>query len=116
MILLVIIDHSLAYSMVSVLGFQLWERKAKPIFLIIMGFNMGKFFKREVNSKLKEFYSLSYFKKKFWRYIYPYLILYFVGTIFGFILYRAAFPVTFNENWFLEYILFQKALLEGPGN
>jgi len=116
MILLVILDHSLAYANLYGKGFELWERTAIPIFLIIMGFNMGKSFAREGDKSLRELYSWNYFKKKFWRYVYPYIILYIVGTIFGFILYGAAFPDTFNENWFLEYIVFQKSLLEGPGN
>jgi len=116
MILLVIIDHSLAYSATPGLGLQLWERIAIPIFLIIMGFNMGKSFVKEGEKSLKELYSWNYFKKKFWRYVYPYIVLYFVGIIFGFILYGTTFPDTFKENWFLEYIVFQKSLLEGPGN
>lgn len=116
MIILVIFDHSIAYANLYGKGFELWERIAIPIFLIIMGFNMGKSFAKKGDKSLKELYSGSYFKKKFWRYLYPYIILYIVSTIFGFILYGAAFPDTFNENWFLEYIVFQKSLLEGPGN
>ncbi|MHA2393062.1 MAG: acyltransferase family protein [Promethearchaeota archaeon] len=116
MILFVILDHSIAYANLYGPGFELWQRIAIPMFLVIMGFNMGKSFSREGDKSLSELYSWSYFKKKFWRYVYPYIILYIVGTIFGFILYGATFPDTFNENWFLEYILFQKSLLEGPGN
>lgn len=116
MILFVIIDHSLAFANLQGKGFELWQRIAIPMFLIIMGFNMGKSFARDGKKSLKELYSWNYFKKKFWRYVYPYIILYLIGTIIGFILLGAAFPGTFNENWFLEYILFQKSLLEGPGN
>lgn len=116
MIFLVIIDHTIAYAGLRGKGFELWERIAIPMFLIIMGFNMGKSLSKRGDKSLRELYSWSYFKKKFWRYIYPYIILYFVGTIFGFILYRASFPDTFKDSWFLEYILFQKSLLEGPGN
>ncbi|MFW9818153.1 MAG: acyltransferase family protein [Candidatus Thorarchaeota archaeon] len=116
MIGLVIIDHSLVYSNLNNLGLQLWERIAIPMFLVIMGFNMGKSFSRVQDKSLKGLYSRGYFKKKFWRYVYPYIILYIVGTLIGFILYGLAFPGTFNQNWFLEYILFQKSLLEGPGN
>ncbi|MFX0005105.1 MAG: acyltransferase family protein [Promethearchaeota archaeon] len=116
MIGLVIIDHSLVYSNLNGLGFQLWERIAIPVFLIIMGFNMGKSFSKESHLKLKELYSWRYFKKKFWRYVYPYIILYIIGTLIGFILYGLSFPSIFNENWFLEYIIFQKSLLQGPGN
>ncbi|NVM35631.1 MAG: acyltransferase [Candidatus Lokiarchaeota archaeon] len=116
MIILVILDHTIAYAGLYGKGFELWERISIPMFLVIMGFNMGKSFSREGDKSLRELYSWSYFKKKFWRYLYPYLILYIVGTIFGFILYGAAFPDTFKENWFLEYIVFQKSLLEGPGN
>ncbi|MFX0004034.1 MAG: acyltransferase family protein [Candidatus Hodarchaeota archaeon] len=116
MIFLVVLDHTIAYSNLYGPGFELWERIAIPMFLIIMGFNMGKSFSKLGDKSLRELYSWSYFKKKFWRYVYPYIILYLISTIFGFILYGATFPDTFNENWFLEYIVFQKSLLEGPGN
>ena len=116
MISFVILDHALSsYGP----GFELWERMAIPVFLIILGFNMGKSFKRGGKSSLKELYSLSYFKKKFWRYIFPYIIFYMVSTTIGFIIYAiygVNFLDTFHENWFVEYILFQKSLLEGPGN
>lgn len=116
MILLVIFDHSIAYANLYGPGFELWQRIAIPVFFIIMGFNMGKSFSKQGEKSLRELYSWNYFKKKFWRYCYPYLILYIISTVIGFILYGMAFPDTFNENWFLEYIVFQKSLLEGPGN
>ncbi len=116
MIAFVVLDHSLAYSQIFGIGYQLWERMSIPVFLVILGFNMGKSFAREGDASLKKLYSLSYFKKKFWRFIFPYIIFYIISTIIGFIIYGAYFPETLNENWFLEYIVFQKSLLEGPGN
>ncbi|TFG03686.1 MAG: acyltransferase [Promethearchaeota archaeon] len=116
MIAFVIIDHGLGYTFRFGYGLELWERTAIPIFLIILGFNMGKSFSREENTSLKTLYSLTYFKKKFWRFIFPYIIFYIISTSVGFIIYGLYFPETFNENWILEYIIFQKTLLEGPGN
>jgi len=116
MILLVILDHSLAYTNLRGDGLVLWERIAIPMFFVIMGFNISNSFSKEGCKTLRDLYSWNYFKKKFWRYFYPYIILYIVSTSFGFIFYGAAFPDTFKENWFLEYIIFQKTLLEGPGN
>ncbi len=116
MIAFVVLDHALAYSPIFGVGYQLWERMSIPVFLIILGFNMGKSFAREGDASLKKLYSISYFKKKFWRFIFPYIIFYIVSTSIGFIIYGAYFPETFSENWFLEYIVFQKSLLEGPGN
>jgi peptidoglycan/LPS O-acetylase OafA/YrhL len=116
MIFFVILDHSLAYTGLRGAGLELWERTAIPMFFVIMGFNISNSFSKEGEKSLGELYCWDYFKKKFWRYVYPYIILYFVSTIFGFLIYGAAFPDTFNENWFLEYLVFQKTLLEGPGN
>lgn len=116
MIAFVILDHALGYTNKWGMGLELWERLSIPIFLIVMGFNMGNSFKRENLNTLKELYSLKYFKKKFWRYIFPYLIFYIVSTTIGFLIYGASFPDTFSENWVLDYIIFQRSLLEGPGN
>ena len=63
MILLVILDHTIAYATLYGPGFELWERIAIPVFLIIMGFNMGKSFSKEGDKSLRELYSWSYFKK-----------------------------------------------------
>jgi len=116
MIAFVILDHAMAYTFRYGLGLELWERMSIPMFLIILGFNMGKSFARKGEQSLKELYSRDYFKKKIWRYIFPYVILYIGSTLLGLILYEKNFPNTFNENWILEYVIFQKTLLEGPGN
>ena len=116
MIAFVIIDHALGYTYHSGLGLELWERMSIPVFLIILGFNWGNSFKKEGKTKLSELYSLSYFKKKFWRFVFPYLIFYLVSTTIGFIIYNASFPETFSDNWIVDYIIFQRSLLEGPGN
>jgi len=116
MIGLVIIDHAFGYTSHQGLGFELWERIAIPVFLIIMGFNMGNSFAKKGNNSLKELYSWNYFKSKLWRFVFPYFVFYIVSTSIGFIIYGANFPDTFSENWFLDYIVFQKSLLEGPGN
>ncbi|MFX0057474.1 MAG: acyltransferase family protein [Candidatus Hodarchaeota archaeon] len=120
MIAFVILDHAIAYSGFYGMGLELWERMSIPMFLIILGFNMGKSFARQGEKSLKDLYSINYFKKKFWRFIFPYLIFYFISTMIGFFLYenRAPyyFPRTFKDNWILEYIIFQKSLLQGPGN
>ena len=116
MIAFVIIDHAFGYTNHQGIGFELWERMAIPVFLIIMGFNMGNSFEKKGDVFLKELYSWDYFKRKLWRFAFPYFIFYIVSTSIGFILFGANFPDTFSENWFLEYIIYQKSLLEGPGN
>ena len=116
MIAFVIIDHSVIRVLVWGAGGELWERMSIPVFLIILGFNMGNSFARKGHQYLSELYSWEYFKRKFWRFIFPYIILYIVSTIAGFIIYEENFTATFKENWFLEYIVYQKTLFEGPGN
>lgn len=112
----VIIDHSVLRVLLWGAGAELWERMSIPIFLIILGFNMGNSFARKGHQYLSELYSWEYFKRKFWRFIFPYIILYIVSTTAGFIIYEENFTDTFNDNWFLEYIVYQKTLFEGPGN
>ena len=116
MIAFVIIDHSVLRSLLWGAGAELWERMSIPVFLIILGFNMGNSFAKKGEQSLKELYSWEYFKKKFWRFIFPYIILYIVSTMAGFIIYEENFTDRLNENWFLEYIVYQKQLFEGPGN
>jgi len=60
MILLVVLDHSRTYmdpELVRIMGFELWERIAIPVFLIIMGFNIGNSFAGKSDSTLRELYS-----------------------------------------------------------
>ena len=116
MIAFVIIDHAFAYTGRAGMGFELWERMSIPFFLIIMGFNMSNSFARQDDTSLKKLYSWNYFKKKLWRYIFPYLIFYIISTTAAFIIYEDQFSTIFSDNWFLDYILFQKAIFEGPGN
>ena len=116
MIAFVIIDHSVLSIPIHGTGRELWERMAIPVFLVILGFNAGNSFARNGDQSLSELYSWKYFKKKFWRFIFPYIILYIVSTMAGFIIYEEAFPDQFTEDWILNYILYQKALFEGPGN
>ena len=63
------------------------ERISIPMFLVIMGFNMGLSFKRTGETSLKKLYSWKYFKSKFWRFIFPFLVLYAISTIIGLINY-----------------------------
>ena len=67
MILLIVLDHSRIYmgpELVKIMGFELWERIAIPVFLIIMGFNIGKSFDKKDDKSLKKLYSWGYFKNK----------------------------------------------------
>ncbi len=87
MIFLVIFDHMVDWSIKSFIGVSLWERISIPVFLVLMGFNMGLSFKRRGVTTLKEIYSKKYFKSKIKRYIVPFLILYGVSTLIGLIIY-----------------------------
>jgi peptidoglycan/LPS O-acetylase OafA/YrhL len=80
MIFLVIFDHTIPWSTKDYLGVALWERISIPVFLVIMGFNMGLSFHRSGERSLKKLYSWKYFKHKFWRFIIPFLILYAIST------------------------------------
>jgi peptidoglycan/LPS O-acetylase OafA/YrhL len=88
MIFLVIFDHIVSWGVKNYIGVALWERISIPVFLVIMGFNMGKSFKRRENQTLKQLYSKEYFKRKVLRYLVPFLFLYGFSTMFGLIWYK----------------------------
>lgn len=116
MIAFVIIDHGVLHVFIRGTGTEFWERMSIPVFLVILGINAGNSFARKGDQYLAELYSWEYFKKKFWRYVFPYIVLYIVSTTAGFIIYEDAFTDTFSDDWFVDYILFQRSLLVGPGN
>jgi len=47
MIFLVIFDHTIPWDIKDHLGVALWERISIPVFLVIMGFNMGLSFQKK---------------------------------------------------------------------
>jgi len=118
MIILVVLDHSRSYmgpELRKVMGFELWERIAIPVFLIIMGFNIGNSFARKNAYTLRELYSWNYFKNKLWRYIFPFLIYYAYSLIYGFIIYGESFTQLISENWILDHIFLGLSPFGGPG-
>ena len=72
MIFLVIFDHIVYWDIKSNIGVTLWERISIPVFLVIMGFNMGYSFQQKGELSLKELYSWSYFKRKILHYFVPF--------------------------------------------
>jgi hypothetical protein len=121
MIFLVIFDHMVSWNIKNDLGVALWERISIPVFLVILGFNMGYSFRRHGQATLKQLYSWGYFKKKILRYIVPFAILYGVSTFIGLFMYGFDFELMYNNqyvnhnhgfiNLFYLYMPFW-----GPGN
>lgn len=99
MIFLVIFDHVVAWSVKRYIGVALWERISIPVFLVIMGFNMGKSFQRKEDATLKQLYSKEYFKRKVLRYIIPFLILYAFSTFYGLIWYRFDISAMYQQQY-----------------
>jgi hypothetical protein len=99
MIFLVIFDHVVSWDVKKYIGVALWERISIPVFLVIMGFNMGNSFKRRENHTLKQLYSKEYFKRKVVRYLVPFLILYGFSTLFGFIWYRFDISAMYQQQY-----------------
>jgi len=106
-IALVVMDHSLTWELKSAIGGVFWERTAIPIFMIVMGFNMGLSFKNRGATTLRELYSWRYFKSKIERYVFPFLLLYLGSFLLG---------VYFNAITFNEYSLIGWLPFWGPGN
>jgi len=120
MIFLVIFDHFVAWTIKSEIGVALWERISIPVFLVVMGFNMGLSFKGKEDLSLKELYSWSYFKKKITRYIIPFLILYVVSTFIGLFMYGFDFIAMYDGQFYPEHGIINLFIgilpFWGPGN
>ena len=120
MIFLVIFDHFVAWTIKSEIGVALWERISIPVFLVVMGFNMGLSFKGKKDLSLKELYSWSYFKKKIIRYIIPFLILYVVSTFIGLFMYGFDFIAMYDGQFYPEHGIINLFIgilpFWGPGN
>ena len=100
MIIFVISEHALVRlptEIRDVMVVHLWQRLSIPFFVVILGFNMGLSFKRTGRSSLKELYSWHYFKKKFWRYVFPYLLLYVISLIVGLVIYGSFENIVSNQ-------------------
>ncbi|MHA1931353.1 MAG: acyltransferase family protein [Promethearchaeota archaeon] len=120
MIFLVIFDHIVSWGLKSDIGVALWERISIPVFLIIMGFNMGLSFKRKGDLSLKELYSWRYFKSKIVRYIIPFLILYAVSTFIGLFMYNFDFFAMYDGQFYPQHGIINLFvgifIFWGPGN
>ena len=120
MIFLVIFDHMVAWSLKNEIGVALWERISIPVFLVILGFNLGLSFKKQGDLTLRQLYSWSYFKKKFVRYLIPFLILYLASTFIGWFMYGFDFIAMYNTQYgpshgFINLFYFILPFW-GPGN
>ncbi|MHA1457374.1 MAG: acyltransferase family protein [Promethearchaeota archaeon] len=120
MIFLVIFDHSIPWDIKDNLGVALWERISIPVFLVIMGFNMGLSFQKKKNHSLNNLYSWKYFRHKIMRYLFPFLILYFISSIIGGIIYGASLQEIIAGQWGTSHdarhLLVGILPFWGPGN
>ncbi len=120
MTFLVIFDHIVDWGIKSKIGVSLWERISIPVFLVIMGFNMGISFQRKGLTKLNELYSWSYFKSKILRYIVPFLVLYSFSTVIGLIFYQFNITAMYYGQYYPNHGFIQlfTGILPfwGPGN
>ncbi|MHA2206697.1 MAG: acyltransferase family protein, partial [Candidatus Thorarchaeota archaeon] len=107
-IALVVLDHSLTWELKHDLLGPFWERTAIPLFLIIMGFNMGLSFKHRKSKGEELGYTLEYNLRKTIRYIFPFVLLYVV-----------LLTVAFNRGAFLDYTIYPQVgylPFAGPGS
>jgi len=119
MIFLVIFDHTFPWDpLKDNMGVALWERISIPVFLVIMGFNMGFSFDRKGERSLRKLYSWNYFKRKFWRYLFPFLLLYFVSTLIGLAIngFDPDALKQYQRSWSFEHLFIGILPFYGPGN
>jgi hypothetical protein len=103
----VVMDHSLTWEIKGAMGSIFWERLSIPFFLLVMGFNLGVSSKYRNAKSFRDLYSLDYFKRKFKRYVLPFIILYIASIILG---------VSFGYINTSEYLLLGYLPFWGPGN
>ena len=120
MIFLVIFDHMVSWGVKSEIGVTLWERISIPVFLVLMGFNMGKSFQKKGDVSLKQLYSWSYFKRKILRYIVPFIVLYGVSTFIGLFMYGFDISAMYNGQFYPDHGIIHLFIgflpFWGPGN
>jgi len=120
MILLVIFDHFVTWNIKNEIGVALWERISIPVFLVILGFNLGHSFRGKGDLTLKQLYSWSYFKNKIQRYILPFLILYAASTFIGLFMYGFDWELMYYGQYYPDHGLINLVYLFlpfwGPGN
>jgi len=120
MIFLVIFDHYVYWDVKGEIGAALWERISIPVFLVVMGLNMGLSFKGQGATTLRQLYSWSYFKKKILRYVVPFLILYAASTFIGLFMYYFDFIAMYDTQYYPEHGIVNLFTLImpfwGPGN
>ncbi len=120
MIFLVIFDHIVSWNIKSYTAVSLWERISIPVFLVIMGFNMGRSFQKEGSQTLKELYSWQYFKKKVFRYVLPFVVLYIASTFIGLFMYGFDLTAMWWGQYYPDHSFLQLftgyLLFWGPGN
>ncbi|UCD02175.1 MAG: acyltransferase [Promethearchaeota archaeon] len=96
-IIFVISEHALPWDIKNYMAVFLWQRLSIPFFMVILGFNMGLSFKRTGETSLKKLYSWKYFKKKLWRYVFPYLVFYAISIIVGLMIYGNLETIVSNQ-------------------
>ncbi|WP_371804331.1 acyltransferase family protein [Candidatus Lokiarchaeum ossiferum] len=123
MILLVIVDHTVPAGLIHPYGNTLWERISIPVFLIVMGMNMGFSFQKKNQSTLRDLYTKKYFIGKIIRYFAPFIIAWIISTIIGvFAFYNGSFSQMINErfsttgSWGEFQYLLGILPYSGPGN
>ncbi len=120
MIFLVNFEHCVPWIYKNNIGVALWERISIPVFLVILGFNMGHSFREQGAQSLKQLYSWSYFKKKIMRYIVPFLILYAASTFIGLFMYGFDFIAMYDTQYYPSHgfinLFYFIMPFWGPGN
>ena len=120
MIFLVIFDHTIPWDIKNNMGVALWERISIPIFMIIMGFNIGHSFQKKKNKNLESYYTEGYFGKKIIRFIVPFIILYIVSTAIGSMIYGPSIDLIEAGQWGTRYderhLIIGILPFWGPGN
>ncbi|MFX1402305.1 MAG: acyltransferase family protein, partial [Promethearchaeota archaeon] len=112
----VIFDHTIPWMYKDYMGVALWERISIPVFLVILGFNAGHSFRQKGQKTLKELYSWSYFKRKFWRYIFPFVILFLFSTLIGLLINGFDALSQYQPQWDYWHRFVGILPFWGPGN
>jgi peptidoglycan/LPS O-acetylase OafA/YrhL len=91
--------------------YPLLFRLAVPIFIFIIGFNMRLSYEKNKTNSLKELYSFQYFKKKFKRFVIPFIFIFSISIIIILILGINIFDSLISLNHSFLYIIVQSIIL-----
>lgn len=107
---LVMHSESFAVGTERMVVFAFFLSQAVPVFILMMSINWGASFMRRNYLELKQLYSIDYFKSRFVRIVYPFILAYIVAVALGLYLHKelnlkiSVIPIEGPGNYFVTLL------------